>query len=164
MDRDEFLGIGADPRPACSGSGAADTAREIGGDPSPPETSGNIHPAVIEDIQIKAELARYRIRGFGIAAAANLGHVRRPDFHSRHAHAHSAGRLSRGVLDPDGAGHAIRGQAARARNPAHGHGNELRGALAERQDCTLAGRGWPVRRPRPATAGCSTSSALNRAL
>ena len=37
----------------------------IGGDPSPPETSGTFTPAVIEDIQIKAELARYRIRGFG---------------------------------------------------------------------------------------------------
>ena len=29
------------------------------------ETSGTFTPAVIEDIQIKAELARYRIRGFG---------------------------------------------------------------------------------------------------
>ena len=29
------------------------------------ESSGTFTPAVIEDIQIKAELARYRIRGFG---------------------------------------------------------------------------------------------------
>ena len=36
-----------------------------GGDPSPRERSGVFSPAVIEDIQIKAELARYRIRGFG---------------------------------------------------------------------------------------------------
>ena len=32
---------------------------------SPPQTSGTFTPAIIEDIQIKAELARYRIRGFG---------------------------------------------------------------------------------------------------
>src|SRR5271166_6857829 len=37
----------------------------VGGDPSPRETSGTFTPGVIEDIQIKAELARYRIRGFG---------------------------------------------------------------------------------------------------
>ena len=43
----------------------AETVRAIGGDPSPPESSGTFTPAVIEDIQIKAELARYRIRGFG---------------------------------------------------------------------------------------------------
>src|SRR5206468_3084300 len=35
-------------------------------DPSPVERSGTFTPGVIEDIQIKAELARYRIRGFGI--------------------------------------------------------------------------------------------------
>src|SRR5947209_3722668 len=34
-------------------------------DPSPMESSGTFTPAVIEDIQIKSELARYRIRGFG---------------------------------------------------------------------------------------------------
>ena len=34
-------------------------------DPSPLERSGTFSPGVIEDIQIKAELARYRIRGFG---------------------------------------------------------------------------------------------------
>jgi methylamine---glutamate N-methyltransferase subunit C len=44
---------------------AAQSAREIGGDPSPFATSATFSPAVIEDIQIKAELARYRIRGFG---------------------------------------------------------------------------------------------------
>ena len=44
---------------------AIETARRIGGDPSPHATSGTFSPAVIEDIQIKAELARYRIRGFG---------------------------------------------------------------------------------------------------
>ncbi len=35
-------------------------------DPSPMERSGTFTPGVIEDIQIKADLARYRIRGFGI--------------------------------------------------------------------------------------------------
>ena len=32
---------------------------------TPPQPSGTYTPAVIEDIQIKSELARYRIRGFG---------------------------------------------------------------------------------------------------
>jgi methylamine---glutamate N-methyltransferase subunit C len=36
------------------------------GDPSPLQRSGTFDAGVIEDIQIKAELARYRIRGFGI--------------------------------------------------------------------------------------------------
>src|SRR6266853_5120936 len=40
--------------------------RANGADPSPMERSGTFTPGVIEDIQIKAELARYRIRGFGI--------------------------------------------------------------------------------------------------
>ncbi len=44
---------------------ALETASEIGGDPSPAESSATFSPAVIEDIQIKAELGRYRIRGFG---------------------------------------------------------------------------------------------------
>src|SRR5436309_6812745 len=35
-------------------------------DPSPMQRSGVFDAGVIEDIQIKAELARYRIRGFGI--------------------------------------------------------------------------------------------------
>jgi glutamate synthase domain-containing protein 2 len=35
-------------------------------DRSPMQRSGTFTPGVIEDIQIKAELARYRIRGFGI--------------------------------------------------------------------------------------------------
>src|SRR5713101_4910037 len=30
-----------------------------------PQSSGTFTPAVIEDIQVKAELGRYRIRGFG---------------------------------------------------------------------------------------------------
>jgi glutamate synthase domain-containing protein 2 len=44
---------------------SVDDLRSIGGDPSPREASGTFTPAVIEDIQIKAELGRYRIRGFG---------------------------------------------------------------------------------------------------
>lgn len=43
----------------------AEAVRSVG-DPSPPERSGVFTPGVIEDIQIKAELGRYRIRGFGI--------------------------------------------------------------------------------------------------
>ncbi len=44
---------------------ARSASERIGGDSSPPESSGTFTPAVIEDIQIKAELGRYRIRGFG---------------------------------------------------------------------------------------------------
>src|SRR4029077_17537705 len=51
----------SDPR---AGS-AAEIAQRIGGDPSPSGASGPFPPAVIEDIQIKSELGRYRIRGFG---------------------------------------------------------------------------------------------------
>src|SRR4051794_8555193 len=42
------------------------TPPEAAFDRSPMERSGTFTPGVIEDIQIKAELARYRIRGFGI--------------------------------------------------------------------------------------------------
>ncbi len=50
---------------AASIRSAWETGRAIGGDPSPRESSGTFTPAVMEDIQIKAELGRYRIRGFG---------------------------------------------------------------------------------------------------
>ena len=43
-------------------SNASDTAPVP---PPPPKPSGTYTPAVIEDIQAKAELGRYRIRGFG---------------------------------------------------------------------------------------------------
>jgi methylamine---glutamate N-methyltransferase subunit C len=48
-----------------SPSSASEAARATGGDPSPHQASATFTPAVIEDIQIKSELARYRIRGFG---------------------------------------------------------------------------------------------------
>ena len=47
------------------GSTAPPTTATVA-DPSPMQRSGTFTPGVIEDIQIKAELARYRIRGFGI--------------------------------------------------------------------------------------------------
>src|SRR5271154_1753703 len=53
-----------EPVPGTAQSIAEDVSR-AGGDPSPSETSGTFTRAVIEDIQIKSELARYRIRGFG---------------------------------------------------------------------------------------------------
>ncbi|HKI19615.1 MAG TPA: hypothetical protein VKA15_17140, partial [Isosphaeraceae bacterium] len=62
MTPDESLG---GPGVSARAFAAGATAGPIGGDPSPRETSGTFTPAVIEDIQIKAELARYRIRGFG---------------------------------------------------------------------------------------------------
>jgi methylamine---glutamate N-methyltransferase subunit C len=66
MTQSESTGPGSDVNGARSDEqSAAVQAARIGGDPSPRETSGTFTPAVIEDIQIKAELARYRIRGFG---------------------------------------------------------------------------------------------------
>ena len=44
----------------------SESEKNSAADPSPMERSGTFTPGVIEDIQIKAELARYRIRGFGI--------------------------------------------------------------------------------------------------
>jgi glutamate synthase domain-containing protein 2 len=58
-DRVDAAGSWVDP------ASAAEEAHILGGDPSPRESSGTFTPAVIEDIQIKAELGRYRIRGFG---------------------------------------------------------------------------------------------------
>src|SRR3954454_12420240 len=46
------------PQPTPSGDPAFD--------PSPMQRSGVFDAGAIEDIQIKAELARYRIRGFGL--------------------------------------------------------------------------------------------------
>src|SRR5437588_12021456 len=43
-----------------------ETKDSAAADPSPMQRSGTFDAGVIEDIQIKAELARYRIRGFGI--------------------------------------------------------------------------------------------------
>ena len=40
-------------------------------------------PEVIEDIQVKAELGRYRIRGFGTLRPAAAAHARRPHLHAR---------------------------------------------------------------------------------
>jgi methylamine---glutamate N-methyltransferase subunit C len=55
----------AAPADQQSPSSAADAVRLSAGDPSPHQVSATFTPAVIEDIQIKSELARYRIRGFG---------------------------------------------------------------------------------------------------
>src|SRR5271165_4340554 len=66
MTRGDSLGPTGDADPlATHAREGVETARSIGGDPSPSATSATFSPAVIEDIQIKAELARYRIRGFG---------------------------------------------------------------------------------------------------
>jgi glutamate synthase domain-containing protein 2 len=54
------------PPDEAASSPSEDPAPGLGFDPSPMERSGTFTPGVIEDIQIKAELARYRIRGFGI--------------------------------------------------------------------------------------------------
>ena len=44
-----------------------------GGDHLQP--SGTYTPAVIEDIQVKAELGRYRMRGFGTLRERRWGHL-----------------------------------------------------------------------------------------
>ncbi len=49
-----------------SDGSTASNSQTSAADRSPMERSGTFTPGVIEDIQIKAELARYRIRGFGI--------------------------------------------------------------------------------------------------
>ena len=43
--------------------------------PAPLRTSGTFTPDIIEDIQVKAELGRYRIRGFWDLARAAMGDV-----------------------------------------------------------------------------------------
>jgi glutamate synthase domain-containing protein 2 len=58
--------VNADDRDDTSAKNARATAREPQASHLPPlQPSGTYTPAVIEDIQLKAELGRYRIRGFG---------------------------------------------------------------------------------------------------
>ena len=102
-------------------------------DPSPMERSGTFTPGVIEDIQIKAELARYRIRGFGILRPRTWATFDDLTF--------IPGTLTRIPLEgyretcstKTVLGTRFASQAARARHPADGHRDELRGPLEERQ-------------------------------
>jgi glutamate synthase domain-containing protein 2 len=58
--------LNSDNRDDCTADAATPSARELQALPAPPaQPSGTFTPAVIEDIQVKAELGRYRIRGFG---------------------------------------------------------------------------------------------------
>ena len=66
-----------------------------GGALRPLRPSQIYRPEVIEDIQAKAELGRYRIRGFGTLRPRPLGHLRRSHLHPLLAHAHPARRLPR---------------------------------------------------------------------
>ena len=68
---------------------------------------------VIEDIQDKAQLGRYRIRGW--LDAASIAALRRPDLRALHALARAARGLPRAVRDRDGPRHALRREADRAR-------------------------------------------------
>ncbi len=142
---------------------AAETARLIGGDPSPREPSGTFTAAVIEDIQIKAELARYRIRGFGSLRPRTWATFDDLTF--------IPGTLTRIPLEGYREACATRtvlGTRFAARPieleiPLMVTGMSY-GALSRNAKTALcAGRGGPGPRPPPATAGCSTWNAPNRA-
>ncbi len=67
---------------------------------------------MIEDIQIKAELARYRIRGFGILRPRTWATFDDLTFVPGTLTRILLERISREVLDQDGAGHPVRVAAA----------------------------------------------------
>ncbi len=106
-------------------------------------------PAVIEDIQIKAELARYRIRGFGSlrprtwATFDDLTFI--PGTLTRiPLEGYREACRTRTVL-----GTRFAGQADRARDPPDGDRDELRGTVQQRQDRAVA---------RARLAGTSTTT------
>ena len=68
-------GTGDPPTP--NRDGAADTARQIGGDPSPSESSGTFTPAGLRGHPDQVEAGRCRRPRLRIAPASNVGHVRR---------------------------------------------------------------------------------------
>ena len=121
---------GGPESPGAPTQDANDVARQIGGDPSPSAVSGVFSPAVIEDIQIKAELARYRIRGFGALRERTWATFDDLTFVPAGTDANSARRIPRVVFFTDRPGHPIRRQTARPRDSAHGDWHELWGPLA----------------------------------
>ena len=150
-------------RRPCSRLDATETARLIGGDPSPPRASGTFTPAVIEDIQIKAELARYRIRGFGSLRPRTWATFDDLTF--------IPGTLTRIPLE--GYREACRSRTVLGTRfatkpieleiPLMVTGMSY-GALSRTPRPRWRGaHGWRARRPPPATAGCSTSNAPSRA-
>ena len=135
----------------------------IGGDPSPREPSGTFTPAVIEDIQIKAELARYRIRGFGSlrprtwATFDDLTFI--PGTLTRiPLEGYREACVTRTVL-----GTRFAAKPIELEIPLMVTGMSYRRAVAQRQDRPGSrAPGWRARRRPPATAGCSMSSVPSR--
>ncbi len=66
-----------------------------------PNPSGTYTPGIIEDIQAKAELGRYRIRGFGTLRPRTWATFDDLTFIPCGPDPHSAGRLPRTVLHAD---------------------------------------------------------------
>ena len=118
------------PLPGATETAQPDRRRSL----APRAISATFTPAVIEDIQIKAELARYRIRGFGSlrprtwATFDDLTFI--PATLTRiPLEGYREACSTRTVL-----GTRFASQADRARHPADGHRHELRGTLTQRQD------------------------------
>jgi len=138
---------------------STDDLRSIGGDPSPRETSGTFTPAVIEDIQIKAELGRYRIRGFGA--------LRRRTWATFDDLTFIPGTLTRIPLEGyreacdtrTVLGSRFAKKPIELEIPLMVTGMSF-GALSRTARRRWRERpGWLVPRPPPATEGCSTSNA-----
>ena len=137
-------------------------ARHAGGDPSPTAISATFTPAVIEDIQIKADLGRYRIRGFGALRQRTWATFDDLTF--------LPGTLTRIPLEgyrEACASRTVLGTRFAAKPidldiPLMVTGMSF-GALSRKAKTALAReRGWPAPRPQPGMAACSTSSAPSR--
>ena len=103
-----------------------------------PRASKIFTPEVINDIHMKAELGRYRMRGFSMFK--KIPHWDELMFLPGHAHALRDRGLPREVRDQDGARRALREEADRARHPGLHHRHELRRAVARGEDGARQGR------------------------
>ena len=97
----------------------------------PNRPSFTFPPTVIDQVHTMAEEGRYEIRGLGRQAPP--ADVRRPRAGHRVGLALPARGLPRAVRHQDGARHAPREEAARARHPDHHRRHELRVAVGARQ-------------------------------
>ena len=109
-------------------------------------------PEVIDDIHVKSELGRYRMRGFSMFK--KIPHWDELIF--------LPGTLTRFVIEgyrekcetKTVLGARLRQEADRARHPDLHHGHELRRAVASRRRWPWPrARRWPAPRPAPARAG-----------
>ena len=95
-------------------------------------------PEVIDDIHVKAELGRYRMRGFSMFK--QIPHWDELMFLPGHADPLRDRGLPREVRHQDGARRALRQEADRARHPDLHHRHELRRAVARGEDGARQGR------------------------